>query len=99
MYILSFLFQKHTTLNKDLAESEIRWNKKDGIFPYSVLLTFSDVLLNGIKVRVFYRKNIEKKHLCRHDKDFYYFWKSNIPLINLIVDSRYMIKVSKNMRL
>ena len=29
MYILSFLFQKHTTLNEDLAESEIRWDKKD----------------------------------------------------------------------
>ena len=31
MYILSFLFEKHTILNEDLAESEIRWNKKDGI--------------------------------------------------------------------
>ena len=43
------------------------------------------------------KKNIEKKHLYRHDKNYYYFWKSNIPVINLIVDSRNMIKVSKNM--
>ena len=33
-------------------------------------------------------------HLCRHDKNYYYFWKTNIPVINLIVDSRNMIKVS-----
>ena len=50
--------------------------------------------LNGIKVRVFFGKNIEKKLLCRHEKNYYYFWKPNIPVINLIVDSRNMIKVS-----
>ena len=44
-------------------------------------------------------KNIEKQYLCRHDKNYYYFCKSNIPVINLIVDSRNMIKVSKNMSL
>ena len=55
--------------------------------------------LNGIKVRVFFRKIVEKKHLCRHDKNRYYFQKSNIPVINLIMDSRNMIKVSKSMRL
>ena len=44
----------------------------------------------------FLEKNILKKHLCRHDKSYYYFWKSNIPVINLIVDSRNIIKVSKN---
>ena len=54
-------------------------------------------MLNGIKVWVFLVKNIEKKHLCRHYKNYYYFCKSNIPVINLIVDSRNMIKVSKNM--
>ena len=59
------------------------------------------VILTGIKVKVFFeeKKNIKKKHLCRHDKNYYYFWKSNIPVTNLIVDSRNMIKVSKNMRL
>ena len=56
-------------------------------------------LLNGIKVRVFFGKSVEKKHLCRHDENYYYFWKSNISVINLITDSRNMIKVSKNMNL
>ena len=39
--------------------------------------TFSLILeaLNGIKVRVFFGKSIEKKLLCRHDKNYYYFWK------------------------
>ena len=45
----------------------------------------------------FSEKNIEKKHLCCHDKSYYQFCKSNIPVINLIVGSRNMIKVSKNM--
>ena len=65
----------------------------------SLKLCVGFYILNGIKVRVFFRKNIEKKHLCRHGKNYYYFWKSNISVINLIVDSRNMIKVSKNMRL
>ena len=56
-------------------------------------------ILNGIKVRVFSGKNIEKKHFDRHDKNYYYFRKPNIPVINSIVGSRNMIKVSKNMSL
>ena len=52
--------------------------------------------LNSIKVRVIFGKNIEKKRLCRHDKNYYHFWKSDIPVINLIVDSKNMIKVLKN---
>ena len=55
--------------------------------------------LNRIKVWVFFEKNIEKKPLCRHDENYYYFCKSNIPVINLIAGSRNMIKVSKNMSL
>ena len=55
--------------------------------------------LNGVKVRVLFEKNIEKKHLCHHDKNYYYFCKSNIPVTNLIVGSRNMIKLSKNMSL
>ena len=47
----------------------------------------------------FLEKNIEKKHLRRHDKNDYYFCKSNRPVINLTVDSRNMIKFSKNMSL
>ena len=41
------------------------------------------------------RKKIEKKHLCRHDKNYYYFWKSNIPVFNLILDFRNMLKIPK----
>ena len=48
-------------------------------------------------MRVFLGKNIKKKkHLCRHDKNYYYFCKSNIPVISLIVGSKNMIKDSKN---
>ena len=69
----------------------------------NTLTTISQIkgnhILNGIKVRVLFGKIVEKKHLCRHDKNHYYFQKSNIPVINLIVDSRNMIKVSKNMHL
>ena len=35
--------------------------------------------------------------MCRHDKNYYYFCKSNISVINLIAGSRNTIKVSKNM--
>ena len=55
-------------------------------------------LLNGMKVRVFFGKKTREKALVL-DKNYYYFWKSNNPVINLIVDSRDMIKVSKNMSL
>ena len=57
--------------------------------------------LNSIKVWVFFEKKttFKKKDLCRHDKNRYYFWKSNIPVINLIADSRNMIKFSKNLNL
>ena len=44
-------------------------------------------------------KNIEKKYLCRHYKNYYYFCKPNIRVINLIVGSINMMKVSKNMSL
>ena len=54
--------------------------------------------LNGIKVRVFFGKNVEKKHLRHHDKNYCHFCKSNIPVINLIAGSRNMIKLSKNMQ-
>ena len=55
--------------------------------------------LNGIKVRVFFEKKYQKKHLCHYDNNYCYFWKSDIPVINLIVDSINMIKVSKKMSL
>ena len=55
--------------------------------------------LSNIKMRFFFGKNIERKHLYRHDKNYYYFCKSDIPVINLIVGSRNMIKLSKNISL
>ena len=57
------------------------------------------IILNGIRCGSFSEINIEKNHLCRHDKNYYYFRKSNISVINLIVGSRNMIKVSENMSL
>ena len=52
--------------------------------------------LNDIKVPLFFgKKNIEKMHSCRQDKNYYYFWKSNFLEIHLIVGSRNMMKVSK----
>ena len=51
-----------------------------------------------MKVRVFFGKKTREKALVL-DKNYYYFWKSNNPVINLIVDSRDMIKVSKSMSL
>ena len=56
-------------------------------------------LLSGIMVRVFFGKNIEEKHSCHHDKNYCYFWKSFISVINLIVDSKNMIKLSKTLSL
>ena len=55
--------------------------------------------LNGIKVWVFSGKKNRKRHLCRHDKNCYYFFKSNIRIINLIVGSSCMMEVSRNMSL
>ena len=42
------------------------------------------------KVASLFRKNT-KKRLSRPNKNYYYFCKSNIPVINLIVGSRNMI--------
>ena len=53
----------------------------------------------GINMQVFFGKSVEKKHLCRNDKNCYYFFKSNIPVINLIEDSRNIIKLLKKMSL
>ena len=58
-------------------------------------LSWNECNLNCIKLRVFFGKNIEKMNLSRHDKNYYYFWNSNIPVINLIAGSRNMIKLSK----
>ena len=63
-------------------------------FDFDIL--FSKIGVLGIKVRDFLGKTLKKKHLCRSDKNYYYFCKLYIPLINLTVCSRNMIKVSKN---
>ena len=55
----------------------------------------NNIALNGIKAQIFFGKNIEKKHLCRHYKNYDYFCKSNILVINFIVDSRNMNEVLK----
>ena len=55
--------------------------------------------LYGLKMQVFFGKNIKKKYLCLHDKNYYYFCKPNIPLTNLIAGSRNMIKLLKNISL
>ena len=91
----SFLDIKQT-LHYEIAINVLRENfifyafLSYGCFPF-----FSTALRCGI----FSEKTLKKKHLCRHDKNYYYFCKSNITVINLIVDSRNMIKVPKNMRL
>ena len=75
-------------IHQTMCVSEIRcWDGKN------INHFYLENLLNGIKMQVFFKENIEKKHLCRHDKNYYYFCKSNIPVINLIVGSRNMIKV------
>ena len=40
-----------------------------------------------------------KKHLCHSDKNYYYFCKLNIPVINLIIGYINRVKVLKNMNL
>ena len=62
-------------------------------------LNFCQFILNGIKVGVFFEKNIEKKQFCHHDQNYCYFRKWSIPVINLIVGSKNMIKISKSVNL
>ena len=53
--------------------------------------------LNNIKEQVFFQKHIEKKHLCRPHKNYYYFCKSNNPVTNLILGSTNTIEISNSM--
>ena len=43
-----------------------------------------------------FSKKYQKKALCYHNKNYCYFFKSNILVINLILGSKNMIKDSKN---
>ena len=65
------------------------------------MLNYLASLVNSTALRCksFFKKIIEKKHLCHYDKNYCYFWKSNIPVIDLIVGSRNMMKLSKNVHL
>ena len=56
-------------------------------------------LLSSIKVQVFFGKNVAKRHLYNHDRNYCYFCKSNVTVISLVSGSRNMIKLSKNMNL
>ena len=76
-------FQYATTVA--LNSEEIKWNPER--------------VLNSINVRVFFETNMKKKHLHNHDKNYCYFFKSNIHVINLTVGSRNIIKLPKNMSL
>ena len=42
----------------------------------------------ALKCRSSSNKNMERKHLCCHDKNYCFFCKSNIPRTNLIVGSK-----------
>ena len=64
-----------------------------------IILHYPILILNDIEVQVFFGKNTEEKHLCHHDENHYYFCKSNIPVMNLIVGSSIIIRLSKNMSL
>ena len=55
---------------------------------------YNDAGSKALRCGPFLQKTLKKKLLCRHVKNYYYFCKSNIPVINLIVDSRNMVKVS-----
>ena len=68
-------------------------NKKSYII--KVFNYFSTALRCGS----FSEKNIEKKHLRCHDKNYCYLCNSSISVIDLIVGSRNMIKIYKNMSL
>ena len=53
----------------------------------------------ALRCESFSKKMSKKDHLCHHDKNYCYFSKSYISVINLIVGCRNMIKLYKNMSL
>ena len=53
--------------------------------------------LKRIKVQVFFVKHIDEKDLCHPQNSYCYFCKSNNLETNLVVGSRVMIEISKNM--
>ena len=93
-------FAINSSANVKLPKTQLHKIVQSGGFLHRLL---GPLLKTGFSAALrcgsFSEKNIEKKHWCCHEKNYYYFWKSNFPVISLIVDSRNMIKVSKNMRL
>ena len=72
---------------------------KQRLSTYTQMMVYSTSLTCGS-----FSKKTLKKSACTvmifiTFQNYYYFWKSNIPVFNLIVDSRNMIKLSKNMSL
>ena len=51
----------------------------------------------ALRCRSFSKIKSKNKRMCSPDESDYYFLKSKIPIMNLIVGSRNLIKVSKNM--
>ena len=83
----------------DVFRPWIYWEKCKAIKGLSVRSIELWGFLNSIKVQVFFKKYIKKKHLCHYNKDFCYFCKSNISVISLIVGSRNVIRLSRNIGL
>lgn len=57
--------------------SHCRW-----IFWNKIILPNTSFSLNRITVWAFFTKHIKNKHLCWPDKNYYFFSKLNIPVIN-----------------
>ena len=43
-------------------------------------------------------KKYQKKHLCRHDKNYYYFCKSNIPIREIVGFFKFIGKIQQLVR-
>ena len=106
-YVYNLLSFQFYTWSKSNNCSSILWKFKScffWLFNYKKIFCSSISLKSSNKINFstaltcgyFLEKNW-KKHSCRHDKNYYYVWKSNIHVINFIVDSRNMIKASKSM--
>ena len=78
-------------------ENLVKGNSRGGIDQGKIFLVpiplFPMDYSTALRCGPFSEKIIEKEHLCYHDKNYYQIWKSNIFVINLIVDSRNMTKV------
>ena len=48
---------------------------------YKYYRIYIAVLSTALRCGSFSEKALKKKHLCRRDKNYYYFWKSNISVI------------------